>query len=98
MKSEIEAARARQGQTAELAAEARDAREKLDHYESDSEGAQMRSPGRMRDLQQESEAADLRLERLQSAPPEPAGGEAEASEEAADAGTDDDDADGGVRA
>ena len=70
MKSEIEAARAREGQTSQLAAEARVARMKLDAYEAGSEAAGIGSPARLRDLRQAIEAAVTRLERLQAAPPD----------------------------
>jgi hypothetical protein len=98
MRSEIEAARAREGRTSELAAEAREAREKLDGYEDDADGPQMSSPGRLRDLQQASEAADTRLERLQSSPPDAAPEGADAGSRPADEGTDEDTGGGGVLA
>jgi hypothetical protein len=72
MKAEIERARARQGRTGELAAEARHARERHDVYEARSDGPRVSSPDRLRKLKQQAELAEQRLRRAQSDKPAPA--------------------------
>jgi hypothetical protein len=71
MKDEIEHARAHQGRTGELAAEARYARERYDLYKARSYGPRVSSPDRLRKLKQQAELADERLRRAQSYQPPP---------------------------
>ena len=67
MRSEIELARSRQVRTGELAAAARYARERLVVYQAQTDGPKVTSPARLRELEQASELAELRLQRAQSA-------------------------------
>src|SRR3954452_1804581 len=66
MRSEIELARSRQVRTGELAAAARYARERLVIYRARTDGPKVTSPARIRELEQASELAELRLELAQS--------------------------------
>ena len=71
MKRQIESARARAGHTAELAADARNARDRLDTFRSESDGPKLMGHGRQRELEQERDLAENRLRRAQGATPEP---------------------------
>jgi hypothetical protein len=68
MKNEIELARAREHHTAELAAGARYAQERLALYRAKSYGPRLTSPTRLRELERAAELADVRLHRAQAAP------------------------------
>jgi hypothetical protein len=68
MKSEIELARARQHRTAELAAGARYANERLALYRARSYGPKLTSPARLRELERAAALADARLRLAQAAP------------------------------
>ena len=82
MKREIQSARARAGRTAELAADARNARDRLDSFRSEADGPNLVGHGRQRELEQERDLAEDRLHRAQTppagAPPEDEEPEAEA--------------------
>ena len=67
MKSEIQFARARRARTGELADAARYAREQLVVYRGRADSPQVESPGRLRELEQASRLAELRLKLAQSA-------------------------------
>jgi hypothetical protein len=74
MKDEIERARSRQDRTGELAADARDARERRDLYEARDGGPSVSSFGQLRKLEQQADLAERRLRRAQgdeSTPAEP---------------------------
>lgn len=64
MKAEIEAARRNRGRTAELAAEARYARERHELYKAKTLGPKLTSPARLRELER---ARDLTAQRLHAA-------------------------------
>jgi hypothetical protein len=82
VKREIQSARARAGRTAELAADARNARDRVDTLRAQSEG-KLVGHGRERELEQERDLAEARLRRAQS-PPEEAPAEAGEPEPDAD--------------
>ena len=68
MKATIEAAREREFRTADLADDARHARERYDLYKAKTYGPKLTSPAKLRELQRASNLADARLRSAWVAP------------------------------
>ena len=80
MKREIESARARAWRTAQLAADAQSARDRLDTFRTEGDGPKITGPGRERELEHDRDLAENRLRRAQT----PADAPADADVDAAD--------------